>query len=274
LGFPEYASTKHLAEMQRLTALSIGCGTGHNELDWARLGRFQKLDGIDVSRQRIGVARQAAVSENLDSILHFRIGAIHDLKTAEESYDVILAIQAMHHFSPLRPLLERLSRLLKPKGLLFANEFVGPNRFQWTSRQMEGINGLLKLLPSRLRVEWGGKRIKERVVRPSRLSMILSDPSESVESSHILPLLHELFDVVEIRNYGGALLHMLLQGIAHNFRSDDAEAQRYLRLFFEAEDLMMQSGEIQSDFAVVVCRKREPKARSLPSEESELSRAM
>ena len=126
VGFPEYASAKHLAGMQDLTALSIGCGTGHNELDWARLGKFQKLEGIDVSRQRISAARKAAVSERLDSIPHFRIGDIHDLNYANESYDVILAIQAMHHFSPLRPLLENLSGLLKPNGLLFANEFCRP----------------------------------------------------------------------------------------------------------------------------------------------------
>ena len=256
LGFAEYASAKHLAEMQDLTALSLGCGTGHNELDWARLGKFQKLEGIDVSWQRISAAQQAAVSENLDSILQFRTVDIHDLNIVDGSYDVILAIQAMHHFSPLRPLLTKVSRLLKPNGLLLVNEFVGPDRFQWTVRQMEAVNALLTILPPRLRIEWGGKKVKERVVRPSRLSMILSDPSESVESSHILPLLHELFDVVEVRNYGGTLLHMLLQGIAHNFKSDDPEAQRYLRLFFEAEDLMMQSGEIRSDFAVVVCRQR------------------
>ncbi|GAG14624.1 unnamed protein product, partial [marine sediment metagenome] len=40
------------------------------------------------------------------------------------------------------------------------------------------------------------------------------------------------------------------------FLTDDDETRRALRLCFEAEDLLLQSAELSSDFAVAVCRKR------------------
>ncbi len=86
--------------------------------------------------------------------------------------------------------------------------------------------------------------------------MILSDPSEAVESSKIEMLLHKKFEIVEIKGYGGTILHMLFNGIAHHFLSDDAETQRWLNVCFEIEDVLLASGELQSDYIVAVCKKR------------------
>jgi hypothetical protein len=68
--------------------------------------------------------------------------------------------------------------------------------------------------------------------------MLRSDPSAAVESAAILPLLHQYFDVIEIKPYGGALLHVLFSGIGQNFLADDPVAQRRAQLCIEAEDLL------------------------------------
>jgi hypothetical protein len=86
--------------------------------------------------------------------------------------------------------------------------------------------------------------------------MLLLDPSEAVESSRILPLLDEIFEVVEVKEYGGTILALLLNGIAHNFSAQDTVAQQWLNICFTVEDLLLEAGEIQSDFAFVVCKKR------------------
>lgn len=86
--------------------------------------------------------------------------------------------------------------------------------------------------------------------------MILRDPSEAVESSRILPLLTQIFDVVEIKECGGTILHLLLADIAHNFLSEEEETNRFLNLFLEVEDLILEAGDLPSDFVVAVCKKR------------------
>ncbi|GAH53084.1 unnamed protein product, partial [marine sediment metagenome] len=115
---------------------------------------------------------------------------------------------------------------------------------------------VLSILPEKYKVPAVDGVIKKRAIRPSRLRMILGDPSEAVESSKIMSLLDQIFHIVEIRPYQGAILHPLFDGIASNFLSEDKQTQRYLRLCFEIEDLSAAAGEIQSDFALAVCRKK------------------
>ena len=81
------------------------------------------------------------------------------------------------------------------------------------------------------------------------------DPSEAIESSAILPALDELFERVELRWMGGTLSHLVFAKIAQNFAADDPEARRCVDLVFEAEDLLMDAGEIGSDYVVGVWRR-------------------
>ena len=168
---------------------------------------------------------------------------------------MILVEHSLHHFSPLEEILLRIKRWLKADGYFVVNEFVGPTRFQWTARQLEVINGLLSVLPAKYKRLFGTASIKVREINTSRLRMILRDPSEAVESAKIRPLLRKTFDVVESKEYGGAVLHLLFNGIAQNFLSGDAETQRWLELCFQVEDMLWASGEVESDFLVAVCRK-------------------
>jgi hypothetical protein len=84
---------------------------------------------------------------------------------------------------------------------------------------------------------------------------MFGDPSEAVESSKIEILLYKFFKVVEVKAYGGTILHMLFNGIAHNFLSEERETQHWIDICFEVEDLLLSSGEIRSDFMVAVCKK-------------------
>lgn len=256
VDYYEYVSRKHLSDGESLNGLSLACGTGHRELRWAELGRFKSIDAYDLSEARIAYASDKANEKGYGDIISYRVADVYDIEMRECYYDVVLAEQSLHHFSPLEEILLRINRFLKPNGYVIVNEFVGPTRFQWTDRQLEVVSGLLSVLPVKYRVLWNSTSLKSEVFRPSRLSMILSDPSEAVESSRIIPLLYEIFDVIEVREYGGSVLNLLFSGIAHNLLSEDDETQRFIRLCFEIEDLLLESGDIQSDFAVVVCKKR------------------
>jgi len=256
VDYYEYVSRKYLCGREPVNALSLACGTGHRELRWVELGKFKRIDAYDLSEGRIRYATEKASEKGYGEIIKYRVADVFDIKTRESYYDVVLAEQSLHHFSPLEEILLRMDRFLKANGYFIVNEFVGPTRFQWTDRQLEVVNGLLSVLPAKHRLLWKSSSIKSKVFRPSRLRMILGDPSEAVESSRIMPLLYEIFDVVEVRAYGGSILHLLFDGIAHNFLSEDHETHRFLHLCFQVEDLLLESGDIQSDFVVVVCKKR------------------
>ena len=144
---------------------------------------------MNLSPPLIEAATAAAVASSQATVLEFRVGNADTIDVAPMSLDAVIWEAALHHMTPLRTVLERAGRWLKPGGLMLVNEFVGPTRFQWTDRQLEAANALLDLLPQRLRRQPDG-RLKSRIVRPSHLAMRL-DPSEAIESSDILPALDE-----------------------------------------------------------------------------------
>ena len=162
-------------------------------------------------------------------------------------------LRPCRYFTPLRPILQNIFNWLAPRGILVVNEFVGPTRFQWTDCQIEIANALIEEAPARLNVRPDGTP-RPPVHRTGTLAMIMYDPSEAVESSSILPLIHEMFCVQEESLYGGALLHLIFKDIAHHFLQPDEEALAYLRRCMDAEDEAMQRGDVGSDFAFLVAR--------------------
>jgi 2-polyprenyl-3-methyl-5-hydroxy-6-metoxy-1,4-benzoquinol methylase len=250
--FPEYVARTHLDGRRGLRALSLGCGTGGNEVNWARLGVFERIDGIDISPERIAVAQAEACRLGLGDVLRFTVADAHKLIRDHASYDVVLGLQSLHHFDRLDETMIFVRQLVRPDGLLVIDEFVGPTRFQWTDAQLAAANRLLPRLPQERRRTVDG-RLKRRVIRPSRLSMILDDPSEAVDASRLMPAVRQNFDVVEERPYGGTVLHIALSGIAHNFRDDDDATRALLEMCFAAEDEVLAG--IGHDFVFAVCRR-------------------
>jgi 2-polyprenyl-3-methyl-5-hydroxy-6-metoxy-1,4-benzoquinol methylase len=66
--FPEHVARTWLAGRPGLRALSPGCGTGVWEIDWARLGVFENITGIDISPEQIDRATQLAKTAGLDDV--------------------------------------------------------------------------------------------------------------------------------------------------------------------------------------------------------------
>lgn len=252
----EYITRKHLAAKSNLKAVSLGCGFGVRELRWAEMGKFSRIDAYDVSDTSVRHGNHLAEQRGLADVLKLQMADVYTVPLPENSYDIVLGEMSLHHFSPLETILERISRTLKPDGLLLVDEFVGPTRFQWTDRQLKSINALLELFPMRYKTPQNARLGKAKVRRQGTLSMRMSDPSEAVESSMIMPLLHKIFDVVEVREYAGNLLPMVFNGIASHFMKPDAHAARLLQMCFDAEDVLLASGELKSDYVVAVCRKR------------------
>lgn len=115
-----------------------------------------------------------------------------------------------------------MRRALQPGGVFHLNEFVGPDRFQWTDAQLDHLNAFCEALPERYRRLASGQ-VRPPVIRPTIEQMIAADPSEAIRSSAIIETVRRHFRVMELRELGGALLHIGLSGIIHNFHPYVAE---------------------------------------------------
>jgi 2-polyprenyl-3-methyl-5-hydroxy-6-metoxy-1,4-benzoquinol methylase len=95
VSFPEHVARTWLADRPGLRALSPGCGTGVWEIDWARLGVFGNITGIDISPKQIERASQLAKDAGLDHVLSYRVADARQVLREAGQFDVVLVLQAL-----------------------------------------------------------------------------------------------------------------------------------------------------------------------------------
>lgn len=241
LEYEGYVVNKYLQGRSGLTMLSVGCGTGSRERKFAKFQQFSSIVGVDVAPRQIEKAREYA---NADGFLHINYKVLdfsrHSLP--EQSYDLVLFNSSLHHFGNIQGLMRnKVLPLLKPGGMLVILEHVGPNRLQWLKAQLLQCNQLLKNLPLRYKLRTDKYSHKNKVYRPGLLRMLLVDPSEAPDSENILSAIHDNFSIIEEKQVGGNILHLLLKDISHNFLGTDSETLQILKRLFQAEDEFIAS---------------------------------
>jgi len=234
--------------------LDIGCGQGGLERHGSVLQICDHYDAYDVSPEVINLAKEAAAEFGLTNVT-YEVRDLNHLTLERDRYDVAFSSMAIHHIENLEYLFDQVHQSLKPGGLFVFNEYVGPDRFQWTPLQLIIVNLLLHLLPLRLRRNVKGGTVKKGVSRPDPEEMKRIDPSEAVRSSAIVPLVGKYFRIIERIDYGGTIINTLLQDIIGNFREDRPLDLCILRLLFELERLLLKSKVLPSDFTLIVARR-------------------
>lgn len=261
VDYQEYVAKKFFRGRKELRAISIGCGTGRKEIGWAATKKFSSITGYDISKSRIQIAQELARRSKWKGRLKFEVGDVHALQFPPASFDVVIFDNSLHHCSPLQPVVDKANQWLSEKGFVVVNEYVGPDRFQWTDKQVALTNALLQVLPERLRRKKDGK-LKNRMTRPGALAVRLNDPSEAAESSAILNSLQRRFAVLEVRPYGGTILANLLKDIAHNFSDHTRETRDWLEFLFGVEDRLMEEKVLPSDYVFGVYGKQKHRETS------------
>ncbi|MFK7969194.1 MAG: class I SAM-dependent methyltransferase [Bacteroidia bacterium] len=240
LHYSQYVVDQYFEGKTGLRMLSPGCGTATPERRFAATGAFARIDAFDISENLVSQANATSQEEGLGDIVHAFAADVHNYELEANSYDIVLFHSSLHHFDNLEGIIARVKSALKPGGLLVINEYVGPDRLQFTAAQIQEINRLLAAMPESLRKRWPDGDVKKRAWPPGLWRMIASDPSEAVRSSEIPALLKNEFNMQEERWLGGDLLHLLLKDIGHHFQSEAAEVTHWQKVLFDAEDAFIK----------------------------------
>jgi SAM-dependent methyltransferase len=96
--------------------LGVGCGTGAN---LEMLARFGDAEGVDVSEDALAFCR----ARGLNDVRH---GAAESLPYADETFDLVTALDVVEHLDDDLAGLREMRRVLKPSGraLLFVPAFM------------------------------------------------------------------------------------------------------------------------------------------------------
>lgn len=238
-------------------ALSLGAGGGGLERHGVSINIARQFDAFDVSKKSIELAQQLAAEHGWSDRIRYHVADLNRHVFPANEYDVVFASQSLHHIHALEHVFAQVERTLKRGGRFIMNEFVGPNQFQWTAAQMEHAQRLLEQIPKRLRMGIQSSHLKERVDRQTVEQMTKVDPTEAIRSEDIVPCLQQRFVIEKRVDFGGTVLNLVLEDIMGNFR-DTPEDLAVLQRLFDAEQRLLRSGELTSDFTVLIARHRHP----------------
>jgi 2-polyprenyl-3-methyl-5-hydroxy-6-metoxy-1,4-benzoquinol methylase len=156
--------------------LDFGCGLGQTCRMYAEMGAA-RVDGFDLSSERLRVAQKNAERDGLADRVFFRHLAAEDIDYPDESFDVALGKAILHH-TDMEKTSRQLARVLRPGGEAYFLEPLGHNPF---------LNLFRKLTP------W------------------LRTPTEKPLRMEDLDLFRQHFDLVSYRGFH--LLAMMADGL-------------------------------------------------------------
>lgn len=234
--------------------LSLGCGAAGTEIWIAKLGLVGSIDARDASPAALETARRNSAAEGVTNIA-FETADLNDAHLPKGTFDVVLMNMSLHHVKNLDRLLGRAAAALKPRGFFLANEFVGPRQFQFPEARLAVVRDLLAAMPERLRDDGtGSPKTAYRSFPVEHWN--IHDPSESVRSDEILDAVARHFEIVFRAGYGGTILGLLLEHIAHNFQKERPGDVDVLRLLGQFEEILVQRlGVFPNDYTVLAARR-------------------
>jgi 2-polyprenyl-3-methyl-5-hydroxy-6-metoxy-1,4-benzoquinol methylase len=111
---------KSIAKQRFLTAFEYGCGTGN-----VSLCLQDCFDKVVLADSSIGMIEETQKKIELLRIKHF-YPKLLDLEKEEYpySFDVVYTLMALHHIKEVHYVIGKLSKILKPNGLLFIGDLV------------------------------------------------------------------------------------------------------------------------------------------------------
>lgn len=112
------AMRKLLPEIKNKSVLDLGCGYGHNCIDFINLGA-KKVIGVDLSEKMLEVAKKESCSEGIEYINM----NMKDIGSLNRKYDVIYSSLAFHYIKDFSAFAEELYSVLNIDGyLIFSQE--------------------------------------------------------------------------------------------------------------------------------------------------------
>jgi ubiquinone/menaquinone biosynthesis C-methylase UbiE len=204
--------------------LEVGCGTGHWLAHFSQLG--PRCFGMDLSR---GMLQQAQAHQ---PDLHLVQGSAPHLAFADNSFDWVYCVNAIHHFDQPERFIEEAYRLLRPGGCLAV---IGSNphgdRERWFGYQY--FPGTYKTdlarFPSEPRLaQWFEKasfrgfqrQVVERISKRHVGQQVLSDPYLQKSACSQLALLSETEYAAGLARLERALKQAEKRGTDLEFRTE------------------------------------------------------
>ncbi len=100
-------------------ALDLGAGPGYLDIEIVKRAPHIRIDGIDLTAELIGIARENSLEAGVADRLHFKVMNAVELKFEDNSYDMVFSTGMLHSLrkpDTIIKVLKECYRVLRPDG--------------------------------------------------------------------------------------------------------------------------------------------------------------
>lgn len=263
LGF-SYPEDFYAREIERqarrkggpLRMLSIGCGNCDNEVRIAKLLVERGLVDwtfvcLDLTAPMLERGRELAAAEGLVERFEFVAADMCEWRT-NETFDVVLANQCLHHIFELERVFKRVSEVLAPDGVFVSSDMIGRNGHQRWPEAREIIDRFWLELPEPYRYHRLLQRQEERFMDWD-CSVV---GFEGIRAQDILPLLVQRFDFDFFYAFGNVIDPFVDRGFGWNFDADAAWDRDFIDRVHAADEAAIDAGVVKPTHMFATMRHR------------------
>ncbi|MDY7024461.1 MAG: methyltransferase domain-containing protein, partial [Cyanobacteriota bacterium] len=169
-----------------------------------------------------------------------------------ESFDFVHWNNSLHHMLNVESAVAWSYKILQPGGMFYMDDYVGPNRMQWSDKMIDIASQVRSILPEKYlkNPRNPSQLLPTKLQKPDCERMIQTDPSEAADSERILECVLKYFPDAEITLTGGVIYHLALSDILHNF--DESKDRYLLDLLMMIDHLCTELGETHYGVALAL----------------------
>jgi SAM-dependent methyltransferase len=203
-------------------AISIGAGSGEKEMWLLETGAVETFDCYELGP---GLVRTGEISSKKRGLSDRCRMILADPLSTEvpNDYDLVYWNNSLHHFFDTHEALEWSHNHLKPGGLLAFDEYVGPNRFQFSDSTLQAVSEAMAILPDKYlqHMQQPGVLAGRKIANWDAEEVAKADPSEAPDSINILPAFKDIFQDHEVIITGGVIYFLALNHVFANFKTEE-----------------------------------------------------
>lgn len=237
------------------SVLSIGAGDSATEINVAQWLLEQgiqnfRFDCMDLNPEVLDRGRRLAAEKGFADRFHFAPFDIHGWKPGR-TYDVILAIQCLHHFVELELLFDKIHEALRPNGYFLTDDMIGRNGHQRWPEAMRLVDEFWKELPGPYKYNHLLKRVENQYENWD----CSKSGFEGIRAQDILPLLVQRFHFDFFFGFGNVIDVFVDRTFGPNFDPAREWDRDFIDRVHATDDAGFESGSLKPTHIYAAMRK-------------------
>jgi len=235
--------------------LSVGAGDAATEINMAEWLREKGISNyhfecLDLNAGVLSRGRASAEAKGLIEHFTFAPFDINSWKPSR-SYDVVLAIQSLHHFVQLELLFDKILNVLAPDGYFMSDDMIGRNGHQRWPEALKFVHALWQELPEKNKYNHALKRVEKEYENWDCSTVGF----EGIRAQDILSLLVKRFNFELFIAFGNVIDIFVDRGFGPNFDPADENDRAFIDRVQALDQAEIESGHIKPTHMIAVMTK-------------------